>query len=305
MTRKVFFILAVCLCGTPWINAPMALVAGFLFTLFWGNPYEKTVQGTTSILLQVSVVGLGFGMNIQKVLDAGSDGLLLTILSIIFILIAGYFLGKCLKLNRCLTHLISSGTAICGGSAIAAVAPTVEAKEEDISMSLGVVFLLNSIALIIFPSLGHLLDLSEHQFGLWCAIAIHDTSSVVGAASAYGTVALDTAVTVKLARALWIIPLAIGSAYFFRSQHKKVKIPWFIGLFILAILANSYIPSLSYVSPTIIIIARALLIITLFLIGSSLSVAKMKTAGLRPLLLGIILWMAISVLSLFSIIHYY
>lgn len=305
MTRKVFFILAVCLCGAPWIDAPVALVAGFLFTLFWGNPYEKTVQDTTSILLQISVVGLGFGMNIHKVLDAGSDGLSLTILSIVFILIVGYFLGKRLKLNRCITHLISSGTAICGGSAIAAVAPTVEAKEEDISISLGVVFLLNSVALIIFPSLGHLLDLSEHQFGLWCAIAIHDTSSVVGAASAYGATALDTAVTVKLARALWIIPLAIGSAYFFKSKHKKVKLPWFIGLFIVAIIAHSYMPCLSHVSPTIVIIARALLVITLFLIGSALSITKMKAAGLHPLLLGIILWMAISVLSLFSIIHYY
>lgn len=305
MTRKVFFILAVCLCGTPWVNAPMALVAGFLFTLFWRNPFEKTVQGITSLLLQISVIGLGFGMNIQTVVDAGSDGLLLTVLSIVLILILGYFLGKSLKINRCLTHLISSGTAICGGSAIAAVAPTVDANEENISISLGVVFLLNSVALIIFPSLGHLMNLSEHQFGLWCAIAIHDTSSVVGAASAYGIEALDTAVTVKLARALWIIPLAIGSAYFFKSKHKKVKIPWFIGLFVLAILANSYIPSLSCVSPIAVVIARSLLVITLFLIGSALSIAKMKAAGLRPLLLGIILWTTISVLSLFSIVHYY
>ena len=192
------------------------------------------------------------------------------------------------------SHLVASGTAICGGSAIAAVAPAVNASEKEISVSLGVVFLLNAVALVVFPFIGHLLGLSQHQFGLWSAIAIHDTSSVVGAASAYGNEALEVATTVKLARALWIIPVSLLSAFLFKNKGKKISIPWFILFFILAMLANSYLPGISTVAPAI----------TLFLIGAGLSVEKIKSVGWKPLILGIILWITVSILSLLVIMHY-
>jgi uncharacterized integral membrane protein (TIGR00698 family) len=252
-------------------------------------------------LLKIAVVGLGFGMNLKETLAAGRDGFLLTVFSILATLILGYFLGKLLKMNRKSSHLISSGTAICGGSAIAAVSPIISASPKDISISLGVIFLLNSIALIVFPPLGHLFGLDQHQFGLWCAIAIHDTSSVVGAAYTFGEEALKVATTVKLARALWIIPLSLFSIFLFKGKGKSLKIPYFIFFFILAIVLNSYLPIPEILTAGITSVSKSLLILTLFLIGAGLSLEKIKSAGWKPMILGVSLWVFISVSAFFVI----
>lgn len=299
--QKGLFLLLLALCVTSIIPAPVALVGGFLFTFLLGHPYPQLTSKAVSLLLKVSVVGLGFGMNLHAALQSGKEGFWLTVGSISLILICGYFLGRLLKLPTKATLLVSSGTAICGGSAIAAVAPAVNANESDISVSLGVVFLLNSIGLLLFPIMGHYLELTQHQFGLWSAIAIHDTSSVVGAASAYGEEALMVATTVKLARALWIIPLSIASAFIFKSHNQKIAIPWFIFLFVAAMALNTYLPQLSTITPSIFHLSKALLVATLFLIGSSLSMAKIKAVGFKPLLLGVILWGIITLLSLLAI----
>lgn len=300
---KAGFILAIVLCATPYVSAPIALVGGFLFTLFFGHPFEKLNHKATNLLLKASVVGLGFGMNLDSALAAGRDGFWLTVCSITLVLTLGYFIGKRLGMPRRTSHLVASGTAICGGSAIAAVAPAVNASEKEMSVSLGVVFLLNAIALVVFPFIGHLLGLTQHQFGLWSAIAIHDTSSVVGAASAYGDEALMVATTVKLARALWIIPISLLSAVLFKSSGKKISIPWFIFFFILAMLANTYLPFVSTFGPAINSISKTALVVTLFLIGAGLSVEKIKSVGWKPLILGIILWVVVSVLSLIVIVN--
>lgn len=300
---KAGFIIAIVLCATPYVSAPIALVGGFLFTLFFGHPFEKLNHKATNLLLKASVVGLGFGMNLDSALAAGRDGFGLTVCSITLVLTLGYFIGKRLGMPRRTSHLVASGTAICGGSAIAAVAPAVNASEKEMSVSLGVVFLLNAIALVVFPFIGHLLGLTQHQFGLWSAIAIHDTSSVVGAASAYGDEALMVATTVKLARALWIIPISLLSAVLFKSSGKKISIPWFIFFFILAMLANTYLPFVSTFGPAINSISKTALVVTLFLIGAGLSVEKIKSVGWKPLILGIILWVVVSVLSLIAIVN--
>lgn len=300
--RKIGFIAVAVICCSPYISAPMALVAGFLFTLFFGNPIPRFSSKATSWLLKASVVGIGFGMNVQEAMSAGKEGVWLTVCSISIVLTLGYFLGKWLKIDRRMAHLVASGTAICGGSAIAAVAPAIEAKEQEISVSLGVIFLLNSIALIIFPIMGHYFDLSQHQFGLWSAIAIHDTSSVVGAAATYGEEALKVATTVKLTRALWIIPVSLLSLFLFRSKSKKVSIPWFIFLFVGAMILNSYC-DLGAVAGGIYGLSKSLLVVTLFLIGSAISVKALKTTGVKPIILGVGLWIVISVTSLLAILH--
>lgn len=290
------------LCLSGYISSPVALVGGFLFSYFLGHPFLSLNGKAVSWLLKIAVVGLGFGMNLVETFNAGKDGFILTVFSIAATLILGYFLGKLLKMDRKGSHLISSGTAICGGSAIAAVAPVIKASEKDISISLGVIFLLNSIALILFPPLGHLFGLSQHQFGLWCAIAIHDTSSVVGAAYTYGEEALKVATTVKLARALWIIPLSILSVFLFKGKGKSLKIPYFIFLFILAIIINSYLPIPEIITSGITRISKSLLVLTLFLIGAGLSVDKIKSAGWKPMILGISLWVFISISSILVIL---
>lgn len=300
---KAAFIILAILCLTPYVSAPIALAGGFLFTLLLGNPFERLGHKISGFLLKASVVGLGFGMELNSALSAGRDGFWLTVASITLVLTLGFVIGKRLKMPRRTSHLVASGTAICGGSAIAAVAPAVKASEKEISVSLGVVFLLNAIALVVFPAIGHLLDLSQHQFGLWSAIAIHDTSSVVGAASAYGDEALAVATTVKLARALWIIPVSLLSAILFKSNGKKISIPWFILLFILAMLANTYLPFVGSFSPAVTAISKRALVLTLFLIGASLSVEKIKSVGWKPLALGIALWVTVSILSLLAIVN--
>ncbi len=293
------------LCLSSFVSSPVALVLGFAFVFLFGHPFEELNSKAVKILLKVAVVGLGFGMNITETLEAGKEGFLLTVSSIVFTLVLGYLIGKKLNMDKRTSHLLSSGTAICGGSAIAAVAPVINATEKDMSVSLGVVFLLNSLALIIFPFLGHFFELTQHQFGLWAAIAIHDTSSVVGAAYAYGNEALQIATTVKLARALWIIPLSFVSLYLFKGKGKSVKIPWFIFLFIVAILLNTYLAIPLELTSGITTTSKSILVLTLFLIGAGLSVDKIKSAGIKPMVLGVSLWVAISVLSLLVIVSVY
>lgn len=302
LLQKILFIGLGILCLTPFISAPIALVLGFVIALLVGNPYELTTKKLISKLLQISVVGLGFGMNANTALKAGKEGFIFSMVSIISVLILGYFLTRIFNIDKITGYLISSGTAICGGSAIAAVAPIVKAKPNQISVALAVVFTLNSVGLLIFPLIGNALDLSQHEFGLWCAIAIHDTSSVVGAAAKYGTEALEVATTVKLARALWIIPLSIFSVMIFKNKESKIKIPWFIGYFIIAMLLNTYFPLIQQFSPAIVTMAKAGLTLTLFLIGAGLSINVIKNMGTKPLLLAVLLWIFIACGSLFVII---
>lgn len=299
--RKVIFILLALLCLTPFISAPVALLLGLIVANTIGHPYLQHNGKATKKLLQISVIGLGFGMNLHSAIKAGKEGLLFTIASILGTLVLGYFIGKLLKMERKTSHLISSGTAICGGSAIAAVGPVINADPRQMSVALGIVFILNSVALFVFPPIGHALHLSETQFGIWSAIAIHDTSSVVGAASKYGAHALEVATTVKLARALWIIPLSLGTALVFKDGSSKIKIPWFIGLFILAMVLNTYMPAFGPVAPFIVKVAKAGLTLTLFLIGAGLSLPMIRSVGVRPLIQGVVLWIVISLAALWAV----
>ncbi|WP_353184638.1 putative sulfate exporter family transporter [Parapedobacter lycopersici] len=303
-TREVIFLLAVVCCLSPLISPPVALLMGLVIAQFIGHPYLHLNHRATHILLQISVVGLGFGMNASNALKAGEDGFLFTIASIIGTLVIGYFMGKILRIDRKSAYLIAVGTAICGGSAIAAVSPVMKAEEKQISIALGTIFILNSLALFIFPFIGNSLNLSQAQFGLWSAIAIHDTSSVIGAAGKYGTQSLEVATTVKLARALWIIPVALLSAFLFKNSSRKVKIPWFIGLFILAMIANTYIPFVRDFSHYLTGIAKAGLTLTLFLIGCGLNRKLLLRVGFRPLIQGVVLWGIISAAALWAVLRF-
>ena len=283
-----------------WVTPPVVLFIGLVFALLCGQAYPTFNKNISKKLLQYSVIGLGFGMNLQASLASGKEGMLFTIISVIGTLLIGTFIGcKVLKLNRNTSYLISSGTAICGGSAIAAVGPIIKAKDTDMSMALATVFILNAIGLFLFPIMGHWLGLSQQEFGTWAAIAIHDTSSVVGAGAAYGEEALQVATTIKLTRALWIIPLALVTSVIFRSEGKKISIPWFILFFIVAMLINTYLlADYPEIGKFIAGIARKGLIITMFFIGASLSVDVIKSVGIRPLLQGVLLWIIISAASL-------
>lgn len=304
--KKALFIILVLFCLSPWGSPPIALALGLVLAFTVGSPFPELNGKPTKYLLQVSVVLLGFGMNLAAVLKAGKDGVLFTIVTIFGTLALGYVVGKALKVDGKTSSLISSGTAICGGSAIAAVAPAINAESDQISVSLGTVFVLNSVALFAFPIFGHLLGMTQSQFGVWSAIAIHDTSSVVGAAGTYGPEALAIATTVKLARALWIAPVALIFAYIYRDKASvaktKVAIPWFIFLFLGATIVRTYSPSI--VPPSlfdaIVNLAKAGMTITLFLIGASLSRAMLQKVGVRPLVQGVLLWVVISLVSLWA-----
>ncbi|WP_222707308.1 YeiH family protein [Pontibacter qinzhouensis] len=300
--RKLIFAAALLLCLSPLVSAPVALVLGFCFTWLLGHPFQRHNQQAINWLLKASVVGLGFGINAAGALAAGKQGFEITLVSVLVTLLVGAGIGKLLRLAPKVSHLIASGTAICGGSAIAALAPVLRVSEKEMSVSLGTVFLLNAVALLVFPVLGHYLQLSQFQFGLWSAIAIHDTSSVVGAASAYGAEALEVATTVKLARALWIVPVAVVSSFAFRTGNRRVQLPWFIGLFVLAMLLHSYLPGADMLSQQITALSKAGLTVTLFLVGAGLSIDKVKAAGWRPLLLGLTLWVLVAVVSLWGIL---
>lgn len=303
-TKEIIFVFALISCLTSFVTPPVALLIGFAIAQLVGHPFLHLNHEVTSFLLKFSVVGLGFGMNIQSAVQAGKKGILFTVASIIGTLSLGLLLGKFLKIEKKTSHLISSGTAICGGSAIAAISPLIKANEKQMSVALGTIFILNSIALFLFPFIGQQLHLSQTQFGLWSAIAIHDTSSVVGAANKYGTEALQIATTVKLARALWIIPVAFLTTLFFKTGKQKIKIPYFIGLFILAMIINTYFPSVHVVSKKIIDGAKVGLTVTLFLIGAGLSRSVLKSVGFKPLLQGIILWVVISVVALWAVMYF-
>lgn len=303
ISKQIIFALLLLLCLTSIISPPIALLLGLLVANLSGNPFLHFNHKAITILLQFSVVGLGFGMNATSALAAGKEGLVLTIASIFSTIILGYFAGKWFKIDKKTSHLISCGTAICGGSAIAAIAPVIKSDEKQTSVALGVIFILNSIALFLFPYIGHQLDLSQREFGLWCAIAIHDTSSVVGAANKFGAEALQIATTVKLARALWIIPIALLTTVLFKNKQTKIKIPYFIGLFILAMLLNTYVPQTEIIAPTLVLLAKIGLTVTLFLIGAGLNLSVLKTVGVKPLVQGVLLWIVIATLSLVSILY--
>ena len=302
-TREIVFVIALIFCLTSFVTPPVALLIGFAIAQFIGHPFLHLNHKATSFLLKISVVGLGFGMNVTSAVHAGREGLLFTVASITGTLALGLLLGRLLKIEKKTSHLISSGTAICGGSAIAAISPLIKAEEKQISVALGTIFILNSIALFLFPFIGHQLHLSQMQFGLWSAIAIHDTSSVVGAANKYGPEALQVATTVKLARALWIIPVALLTTVFFKTGKQKIKIPYFIGLFVLAMAINTYFPIVHRLSGWIVNLAKTGLTVTLFLIGAGLSSAVLKSVGIKPLLQGIILWIVISVVALWAVMN--
>jgi len=303
--QKSVFIILIFTCLTPWVSPPIALVLGLIAALTFGNPFPEQTKKATKILLQTSVVLLGFGMNLTSVIKAGKDGFLFTIVTIFGTLAVGYLVGKLLKVEDEISTLISTGTAICGGSAIAAVAPAIDAKSEQISVSLGTVFILNSVALILFPIIGYALNLSQNQFGIWSAIAIHDTSSVVGAAQSYGTEALAIATTVKLARALWIAPVALLFSFIYRPKKAKIAIPYFIFFFLLATLIRTYMPGEfpPSVFDSLVNLAKAGLTVTLFLIGASLSRETLKKVGIKPLIQGVVLWILISIVSLWAVLH--
>ena len=281
---------------SAWVTPPLALFLGLAFALICGQAHPKFNKKTSKYLLQYSVVGLGFGMNLDSALASGKEGMEFTIISVIGTLLIGWFIGrKVLKLDRNTSYLISSGTAICGGSAIAAVGPVVKANDSEMSVALATIFILNAIALFIFPVIGHALGMSQHEFGTWAAIAIHDTSSVVGAGAAYGEEALKVATTIKLTRALWIIPMAFATSFIFKSKGQKISIPWFIFFFVLAMIVNTYllgrVPELG---SAINGLARKTLTITMFFIGASLSMDVVRSVGLKPLIQGILLWVVIS-----------
>lgn len=299
--EKIVYTIGSLLCLTPLVSPPVALLGGVIIVQFFDHPFQKQSHTAVSFLLQFAVVGLGFGMNLSMAIQSGKSGFIYTIASIFGTIFLGLLFGKIFKTEKKTSFLISAGTAICGGSAIAALAPVLRSKEKETSIALGIIFILNAVALFVFPAVGHYFNLSQSQFGLWCAIAIHDTSSVVGAANKYGAEALQIATTVKLMRALWIIPIAFASAFFFKNPSKKIKIPYFIGLFVLAMLASSFLQPVRLIAPFIVTISKVALTLTLFLIGTGLSKTVLKEVGFKPFLQGLILWVLVSAVALYVI----
>ena len=295
------------------ISPPVALFVGLIFALCFGAPCQKFNKKLSKQLLQASVVGLGFGMNLVQSLKSGADGMLFTIISVALVMIIGVWLGRRMRIEQKTSYLISSGTAICGGSAIAAVGGVLKANENQMAVSLGVVFILNAIALFIFPPIGRMLGMSDGQFGTWAAIAIHDTSSVVGAGQAYSATACEIATLVKCTRALWIIPLAFFTAYLYRNDASatgktKVAVPWFIVLFVLAMVVNTYTPesltsTMQPIYQGIAMLAKRMMTVVLFAIGAGLSLKVVRQVGLRPLVLAVVLWIVIGIGSLLVVIN--
>ena len=302
VARIVVFVALLIGCASGYVSPPIALALGLALALTLGHPFPRQNSKATKILLQLSVIGLGFGMNLQTVVAAGKRGIAWTAATIAITLVLGFLAGRALRVNHTTAHLIASGTAICGGSAIAAVGPVVGATDEEMSVSLGTIFILNSIALFLFPPIGHRLGLTQSQFGVWAAIAIHDTSSVVGAAAKYGAEALKLATVVKLTRALWIVPLTLATAAAFRKHSARIAIPWFIGYYVVASVLRTYGVLPVVICDDIAMLARVGLTVTLFLIGAGLSRKAIAAVGARPLLLGVILWIAISCASVWSVL---
>lgn len=309
MNRILFFIILLFVLS-PWSSGASALFLGMLLSFTYGNPYFQYTKKYTSSLLQFSVIGLGAGMNLKIIAAVGLQGVGYTVTGILFTAIVGFLLSKLLKTNKYVSILITIGTAICGGSAIAAVSPVMDARDHDISISLAAIFTLNALALFIFPPIGHFLSLDQHQFGLWSALAIHDTSSVVGASLSYGAQAVQTATTVKLARALWIIPVTFIIALVMnknekKMNNKKIKYPWFILGFLFMSAIMTWIPQIQFLGQEISDIAKKSLIVTLFFIGSGLSIKSLKEVGPKPLLLAIGLWIIVASTTVYAIkLHY-
>jgi uncharacterized integral membrane protein (TIGR00698 family) len=302
MNSRILFFVGVILAASGLISPPLALLLGLLFGLSFPHPYPSDAKSLTTFLLQASIVCMGFGMNLQEVLRAGRSGFAYTALSIVFALLLGLAIGRILRVREIPSLLISVGTAICGGSAIAAVGPVVSAGQEEMAISLGTVFVLNSVALFLFPAVGYALHLSQNQFGLWSALAIHDTSSVVGATAKYGAQALTVGTTIKLVRALWIVPLVFGIALI-KKGKTTIKWPWFILFFCLAAVAATYLPLFGPAYPRLSGLGKTGLTVTLYLIGTGISRSTLKEVGIRPLLQGILLWAIVAVLSL-ALIRY-
>ncbi len=318
VSRSIYWVLLVLtavpykeLFGVEIVTPAIALFIGLVFAFIFGIPCPKFNKKLSKYLLQASVVGLGFGMNLIQSLKSGADGMLFTVVSVIGVMIVGVFLGRYMGIDRKTSYLISSGTAICGGSAIAAVGGVLKAKENEMAVSLGVIFILNAIALFIFPPMGHFFGLSQEQFGTWAAIAIHDTSSVVGAGEAYGPQACELATLIKCTRALWIIPLAFFTIWWNRKDHKatgkaKVSIPWFILFFVVAMVINTYTPEawgMTGFYDILVKIAKKALVVVLFAIGASLSLKVVKSVGVKPLIQAITLWILIGASSLFVVMY--
>jgi len=300
MLPRIIFILCLLVSASGFVSPPIALSIGLAFGLALPHPYGNEAKQFSKFLLQASVVGLGFGMNLHQVVQAGRSGFVYTMLGISFALLAGMGLGKVLGVRRVPAFLISTGTAICGGSAIAAVGPITQATDEEMAIALGTVFVLNSVALLTFPPIGTALKLTQSQFGLWSALAIHDTSSVVGAAAKYGAVALTIGTTVKLARALWIVPVALVTAAI-RKSKSHIYLPWFILYFCIAAVMNSYLPQLHLAYAGAYHLGKLGLAVTLFLIGTGISRQTLKEVGARPMIQGVLLWVVVATLSLFAI----
>ncbi len=303
MVRNLFYI-GIILSASGLISPPFALAAGLIFGLTTVHHFHVESRTLSKFLLQAAVVCLGFGMNLQQVVHAGRSGFLYTAISIAFALGLGVLLGKLLRVESTQSLLISFGTAVCGGSAIAAMGPILQANEEEMAVSLGTVFVLNSIALLLFPAIGWAIHLSQTQFGLWAALAIHDTSSVVGAGAKFGPVALAVGTTVKLARALWIVPLAIGTSTL-RKSKTRINWPWFIGYFCVAAMLATYVPVyMPAAKPFFAALAqlgRSALTVVLFLIGTGITRGTLREVGVRPLLQGLALWMVVASISLWAI----
>lgn len=288
---------------TPWISSPIALTLGFLLSTFHLLPANVQLTSMTKKLLSYSIIGLGFGIHLDEAIAATSQGFGIIVTSIFCTLIFGFLIARFMQIERKTGHLIASGTAICGGSAIAAVAPAIGAKDQSVGLALACVFVLNSVALFVFPMIGHAIGMTQTQFGTWAAIAIHDTSSVVGAAGAYGEKALQIATTLKLARALWIVPVAFISALAFRTKNSKITIPYFIVFYILAIIFSDQMPQFGDIYQIIYQVSKQTLVLALFLIGCSISVEKLKAAGSKPLTYAVLLWVLISTASLSYILY--
>jgi len=311
LDSKAIFLIGLMLSASGFVSPPVALVGGLVFGLLVEHPLKRESSSLAKVLLQASVVGLGFGLNLQEVIHVGRSGFVYTAVSISFAMLLGALLGKMLRVSGKASYLITAGTAICGGSAIAAVAPILAANEEEISVSMGTVFFLNSIALLLFPAIGHLLKLSQNEFGLWAALAIHDTSSVVGASAAYGSQALAVGTTVKLARALWIVPVSLLTALVMarmtaksstgEAEKSRVKIPWFIAMFCAASALSTYVTRFHVAYGGLSHLGKLGLTATLFLIGTGLSKKTLKQVGVRPLVQGVSLWVVVACASLAAI----
>jgi uncharacterized integral membrane protein (TIGR00698 family) len=291
--RPFAFFAVAAACLLPSVGPATALTAGILFSLLVGNPGPQRTAIWSKVLLQASVVGLGFGLSLSTVWRVGARSAVYTVVGIAATLAAGYVLGRLAGTTGPLSTLISFGTAICGGSAIAAMGPVVKAKTEEIAVALATVFTLNAAALMLFPAVGRFLQMGQAAFGLWAGLAIHDTSSVVGAASAYGAEALAVATTVKLTRALWIMPCVLAAAFVKRSDQ-KVKFPLFILGFLAAAAARTALPALQGVWDALVAVARQSLVLTLFLIGAGLTRDVLRRVGIRPLAQGVLLWALVS-----------